>query len=70
MYLGGDVSIAGSALSPDGRWLLAASTAKSAERGKGGYGFARVHSLSDISIILKLPWQRSRLSNDNLRNIE
>ncbi|MFZ7096659.1 S9 family peptidase [Luteimonas dalianensis] len=36
VYLGGDVSIASSALSPDGRWLLAATTAKSAERGKGG----------------------------------
>ena len=28
VYLGGDVSIASSALSPDGRWLLAATTAK------------------------------------------
>ena len=36
VYLGGDVSIASSALSPDGRWLLAATTAKNAERGKGG----------------------------------
>ncbi|MGY0561561.1 S9 family peptidase [Luteimonas sp. A277] len=36
VYLGGDVSIAGSALSPDGRWLLAATTPKNTERGQGG----------------------------------
>ena len=36
VYLGSDVTLAGSALSPDGRWLLAATTAKKAERGQGG----------------------------------
>ena len=36
VYLGSDVSLAGSALSPDGRWLLAATTAKGAEAGQGG----------------------------------
>ncbi|MGO1541627.1 MAG: prolyl oligopeptidase family serine peptidase [Luteimonas sp.] len=36
VYLGSDVTLASSALSPDGRWLLAATTAKKAERGQGG----------------------------------
>ena len=36
VYLGNDVSIASSALSPDGRWLLAATTPKNADRGQGG----------------------------------
>lgn len=36
VYLGADVSLAGSALSPDGRWLIAATTAKKADQGKGG----------------------------------
>ncbi|MDO5609410.1 MAG: prolyl oligopeptidase family serine peptidase [Pseudomonadota bacterium] len=36
VYLGKDVEIADSALSPDGRWLLVATTAKSADAGKRG----------------------------------
>ncbi|WP_058833517.1 S9 family peptidase [Luteimonas abyssi] len=36
IFLGRDVNIAASALSPDGRWLLAVTEAKSAERGQGG----------------------------------
>ena len=35
-YLGKDVAIADSALSPDGRWLLVATTAKDADGGKAG----------------------------------
>jgi dipeptidyl aminopeptidase/acylaminoacyl peptidase len=35
-YLGDDVAIADSALSPDGRWLLVATTAKGADPGKAG----------------------------------
>lgn len=34
VYLGKDVEIAGSALSPDGRWLLVATEAKSADKGQ------------------------------------
>lgn len=36
VFLGADVDIAGSALSPDGRWLLVVTTAKAADRGQGG----------------------------------
>ena len=36
VYLGKDVEIVGSALSPDGRWLLAATTKKGADAGQGG----------------------------------
>ena len=36
VYLGKDVEIADSALSPDGRWLVVATTAKSADAGKRG----------------------------------
>ena len=36
VYLGGDVTLAASALSPDGRWLLAATTPKGADRGQTG----------------------------------
>lgn len=36
IYLGKDVAIADSALSPDGRWLLVVTTAKGAEAGQGG----------------------------------
>lgn len=36
VYLGSDVTLAGSALSPDGRWVLAATTAKNADRGQRG----------------------------------
>ncbi len=35
-YLGKNVEIADSALSPDGRWLLVVATAKGAEAGQGG----------------------------------
>jgi dipeptidyl aminopeptidase/acylaminoacyl peptidase len=35
-YLGDDVAIADSALSPDGRWMLVVTTAKGADEGKGG----------------------------------
>ena len=35
-YLGKDVEIQGSALSPDGRWLLAVTQAKGADEGQGG----------------------------------
>jgi dipeptidyl aminopeptidase/acylaminoacyl peptidase len=35
-YLGDDVAIADSALSPDGRWLLVVTTAKSADAGQAG----------------------------------
>lgn len=36
VYLGKDVTIAGSALSPDGRWLLAVTQPKDAEEGQAG----------------------------------
>jgi len=36
VYLGADVSIADSALSPDGRWLLVVTQAKDAEAGQAG----------------------------------
>src|SRR5690606_3257817 len=36
LYLGDDVTVAGSALSPDGRWLLAVTQQKKHERGQGG----------------------------------
>src|SRR5690606_37082259 len=36
VYLGSDVTLVSSALSPDGRWLLAATTPKNADRGQGG----------------------------------
>ncbi|HRO27729.1 MAG TPA: prolyl oligopeptidase family serine peptidase [Luteimonas sp.] len=36
LYLGKDVEIASTALSPDGRWLLVATEKKSDERGQGG----------------------------------
>ncbi len=36
VYLGKDVEIAGSALSPDGRWLLVATERKSDDRGQAG----------------------------------
>lgn len=36
VYLGKDVTIAASALSPDGRWLVVATEAKSADKGQGG----------------------------------
>ncbi len=36
VYLGDDVNIAASALSPDGRWLLAITTEKKHDRGQGG----------------------------------
>ena len=36
VYLGDDVSILASALSPDGRWLLAVTQARKHERGQGG----------------------------------
>ena len=36
MYLGKDVDIVDSALSPDGRWLLAVTTEKGADAGKAG----------------------------------
>lgn len=35
-YLGDDVTIADSALSPDGRWLLVVTTAKGADEGRAG----------------------------------
>ena len=35
-YLGGDVSIVDSALSPDGRWLLVVTSAKDADAGQAG----------------------------------
>ena len=35
-YLGDDVAISDSALSPDGRWLLVATTAKGADAGRAG----------------------------------
>ncbi|SFL04748.1 S9 family peptidase [Lysobacter sp. cf310] len=36
VYLGSDVEIADSALSPDGRWMLAVTQAKGADAGQGG----------------------------------
>ena len=36
VYLGSDVTLAGSALSPDGRWLLVATTEKKADAGQRG----------------------------------
>jgi dipeptidyl aminopeptidase/acylaminoacyl peptidase len=36
VYLGDDIEIAASSLSPDGRWLLLAVQAKGAEEGRGG----------------------------------
>src|SRR5690606_22085849 len=36
VFLGDDVPIAGSALSPDGRWLLAVTQDKKHDEGKGG----------------------------------
>ncbi|TXH70083.1 MAG: S9 family peptidase [Lysobacteraceae bacterium] len=36
VYLGADVDIADSALSPDGRWLIVVTTAKGAEAGQAG----------------------------------
>jgi dipeptidyl aminopeptidase/acylaminoacyl peptidase len=36
VYLGKDVEVAGSALSPDGRWLLVATTPKGGEKGQPG----------------------------------
>ena len=36
MYLGKEVEIADSALSPDGRWLLVVTTAKGADAGTAG----------------------------------
>src|SRR5690606_26165883 len=36
VYLGKDVEIAGSALSPDGRWVLVATVRKGDDAGRGG----------------------------------
>lgn len=36
LYLGDEVSISGSALSPDGRWLLVVTEPRNAEKGRGG----------------------------------
>lgn len=36
VYLGKDVEVADSALSPDGRWLLVVTTAKGADAGQAG----------------------------------
>ncbi|KAK0348988.1 hypothetical protein LTR94_034987, partial [Friedmanniomyces endolithicus] len=36
VYLGDKVTIEGSSLSPDGRWLLVVTAAKSADKGRAG----------------------------------